>query len=285
MLCGFTLATKQPAMTAPALAAKMREVNTTEGMDSLVDEVAHLIRSQMAAVVGNVLFVVPMAMVIDLAWWLMAGSHLMNAAQAHHAMEMSDVWGPTILFACFTGVLLWLSSIFAGWSDNWFALYGLRRTLARSPKMRAFFGKMGARRIAVFFEKNMSGLIGNLSLGVLLGMTPEVLSFFGLPLEVRHVTLSSGTAAGAMPILGVEVLSTPEFWRVMIGLALTGVCNISVSFGLALWVALRARNLNKNQKSAIRKAVFSRFLKHPLTFLFPVGPSVKSLVGKESAGS
>jgi len=278
MLCGFTLATKQPAMTAPALAAKMREVNTAEGMTSLVDEVAHLIRSQMAAVVGNVLFVVPMALIMDLVWLLVSGNHLMSAEQAHHSMEMSDIWGPVVIFACFTGVLLWLSSIFAGWGDNWFALYGLRRTLARSPKMRAFFGKMGARRIAVFFEKNMSGLIGNISLGILMGMTPEIMNFFGLPLEVRHVTLSSGTVAGALPLLGVEIFSTPEFWRVVAGIALTGLCNITVSFGMALWVALRARNLNKNQKSAIRKAVLSRFFKHPLTFFFPVGPSVKGLI-------
>ena len=63
MLLHWTVATKQPAMTAPAMAAKLAEVRSaasTRGeaddvvaVEAFVDQVAHLIRSQVAGIVGN----------------------------------------------------------------------------------------------------------------------------------------------------------------------------------------------------------------------------------------
>ncbi|MDG0816310.1 site-specific recombinase [Bdellovibrio svalbardensis] len=273
-LAGFTLGTKQPAMTAPALAAKMQDVGTPEGMESLVDEIAHLIRSQVAAISGNVLMVVPVTLFIDAAFFFTLGKHVMSFETAHHAFEAVDVLGPAALYAAFTGILLWLSSLAAGWGDNWFALYSLRKTLARSPTLRTVFGKMNARRIAVFFEKNISGLLGNIVLGVMLGMTPQILRFVGISLDVRHVTLSSGSMGAAISVMGVQYMKTAEFWRAMIGILSVGVLNVSVSFGMALWVAIRARGIKTPQRRAIRKAVFKRLIQHPLSFLLPVGTTV-----------
>jgi site-specific recombinase len=60
----WTLATKQPAMTAPAMAAKLKDLNRSDAVEDFVDEVAHLVRSQVAAVVGNVGMVVPCVLLI-----------------------------------------------------------------------------------------------------------------------------------------------------------------------------------------------------------------------------
>ena len=49
-LTGSTLATKQPANTAPALAARMHQVREPKAMASLVDEIVMLIRSQFASI-------------------------------------------------------------------------------------------------------------------------------------------------------------------------------------------------------------------------------------------
>ncbi|MNY57902.1 Site-specific recombinase [compost metagenome] len=100
---------------------------------------------------------------------------------------------------------------------------------------------------------------------------PEILKFVGLPLDVRHVTLSSGTMGGALPVLGLDIISTGFFWRSVIGVMLIGTLNVAVSFGLALFVAIRARNINTPQQRAIYRAVFKRFLSRPWTFLLPVG--------------
>ncbi|WP_347359012.1 site-specific recombinase [Bdellovibrio sp.] len=273
-LAGFTLGTKQPAMTAPALAAKMQDVDSEKGMNELVTDITHLIRSQVAAIAGNVMFVVPCVILIDAIFNLLFGGHLMSVEKAQYAFKSVDILGPAVFYAGFTGVLLWLSSLVSGWSDNWFALNSLRKTLSRSPTLRAVFGKPGARRIAVFFENNISGLAGNISLGVMLGMTPEILKFMGIPLDVRHVTLSSGTLGGALPVLGLDFMKTWDFWRSAIGIFFIGAFNVLISFGLALWVAIKARGVQPPQRKAIRQAVVKRFFSSPLSFFLPVGANV-----------
>jgi Site-specific recombinase len=270
-LAGFTLGTKQPAMTAPALAAKMNEVNTEAGMDNLVDEVTYIIRSQVASVFGNVLFVVPTALLIDLLVNMVFGRHVMSYEKAVYAFHSVDILGPSFIYAAFTGILLFSSSLAAGWADNFFAFYGLRKSLSRSPLLRAGLSKVGARKVALFFEKNASGLAGNISLGIMLGMVPEIMKFLGLPLDVRHVTLSSGTMGAALPVLGYDIVSTGFFWRSVVGVMIIGTLNVSVSFALALFVAVRARNVNTSQQRAIVQAVLKRFLSRPWTFLLPVG--------------
>lgn len=275
-LAGFTLGTKQPAMTAPALAEKMQNVDTDEGMEDLVSEIVHLIRSQVASVLGNVMFVVPVVLLIDSLFYIVFGNNLMSEAKAHSAYASVDIFGMTVIYAAFTGVLLWLSSVAAGWGDNWFALHSLRKTLAYSPSLRAVLGKRGARQVAMFLEKNMSGLVGNIFLGVLLGMTPEIFKFLGIPLDVRHVTLSSGTLAGALPILGLDFLKSWEFVRAVTGIVFIGALNVGVSFSLALLVAIKARGINPPQRRAIRKAVVKRFFSSPLSFFLPVGATVSS---------
>jgi site-specific recombinase len=273
-LAGFTLGTKQPAMTAPALADKMQNVDTAEGMEDMVSEIAHILRSQVASILGNVLFVVPTVLLIDTMAFMIFGSHLMPASKTTSAYASVDILGPAPLYAAFTGVLLWLSSIAAGWGDNWFALHSLRKTLAYSPSLKAVLGKRGARQVATFLEKNMSGLVGNISLGILLGMMPEILHFMSIPLDVRHVTLSSGTLAAALPRLGIDFLSSWEFFRAVLGIAVIGALNVGVSFGLALLVAIKARGINPPQRRAIRKAVLKRFLVSPLSFFLPVGATI-----------
>lgn len=274
-LAGFTLGTKQPAMTGPALAAKMRNVMSESGMSDLVTEVEHLIRSQVASILGNVIAVVPTVLAIDLLILFFFDHHIVGEATAQYTLHSTDIFGGTVVFAAFTGVLLWLSSLTAGWADNWFALRGLRKALAHNPRLNMAFGKVAARRLAHFLENNMSGIVGSISLGSMLGLVPEILKFLNIPLEVRHVTLSSGALAASIPALGWNIIYDPLFWRAVIGIFFTGVLNISVAFGFALLVAWRAIELPWFQKKAIYKAVLRQFVRHPLSFFFPVGESVR----------
>src|SRR5690606_8316045 len=136
--------------------------------------------------------------------------------------------------------------------------------------------RRGARKIAKFLEQNISGLLGNVALGVMLGMVTVIMKFMGLPLDVRHVTLSSGTLGGALPVLGFEFMQTWEFWRAVIGIFFIGAMNVGVSFGLALMVAVKARGINPPQRRAIRNALKERFRTNPLGFFLPVGSTVST---------
>lgn len=270
-LLGFTLGTKQPAMTAPALAAKLEDVDSPQGMESLVTEITHLIRSQVASVVGNLLFVVPLSLTVNVLYFALFGKNIMSVEKARYALHSVDIFGPAFLYAAFTGILLWASSIFAGWGDNWFALHSLRKTLARSPSLRALFGKRGARGLAIFLQNNMSGLVGNISLGILLGLIPGIMKFMAIPLDIRHITLSSGTLGAALPVLGVSALQSWEFLRAILGIICIGFFNVSVSFALAFYIAIKAQGLKPPQRLAVRRAVIRRFWQRPWSFFFPVG--------------
>jgi site-specific recombinase len=125
---GFTLATKQPSMTAAALAASLDRDDAPYGgpstmvrrVDRLVDLVAAIARSQLAAAIGNVVVVVPTALMFDLLWRAGTRESYLDPAHAHHVVASLHVFtSGTIPFAALTGVLLWMASVAAGWLENW----------------------------------------------------------------------------------------------------------------------------------------------------------------------
>lgn len=265
----WTVATKQPAMTAPAMAAKLKELGHPGAIDGFVDEVAHLVRSQVAAIVGNLALVAPMVLLISTALWFGLGRPMIDAATAEHVLHDLTVLGPTALFAAFTGVLLFASSIIAGWTENWFALQRLDSAIRYNPRITAWLGVARAERWASFMRNNISGLSANISLGLMLGLIPAFAAFFGLGLEVRHVTLSTGQLAAAAASLGVDVLRQPVFWWCVGGVLVTGLLNVGVSFYLAFQLALRAHNVTGVQRDNIYAAVRQRLRHRTRSFFWP----------------
>src|SRR5450830_1232773 len=266
---GGVLATKQPAVTAPALAAKMGELDTVDGLRALLGEAAMLLRSQAAAIFGNLTAVIPTMLLITAGFMLASGTALMNPDKAARAMHDLSLIGPTPLYAAFTGILLWLSSLVAGFADNWFALRRLREALAHQRRLVHALGPTRAARWAAWLERHVATIAGNVSLGVLLGMTPVVAQFFGLPLDVRHVTLATGTLVAASASLGWGVMSTPPFWLAVSGIVLIGVLNVGVAFASAMALALRARDIPARIRRVVFRAVLRRFTASPLSFFFP----------------
>ncbi|MEO6919365.1 MAG: site-specific recombinase [Collimonas sp.] len=266
---GGVLATKQPAVTAPVLASKMGQLDTVEGLRALLTEIAQLLRSQAAAVFGNLLGVIPAMLLISGAILLATDAPMMTAEHARASLHSLSVIGPTPLFAAFTGILLWLSSLVSGFADNWFALRRLREALTHQRRLVYVLGAMRAERWAAWLDRNVAQIAGNVSLGLLLGMTPVLAQFFGLPLDVRHVTLATGSLTAAASNLGWDVLATPQFWLALAGIVSIGVLNVGVSFACALTLALRARDVPARIRRLVFRAVLRRFSASPRSFLFP----------------
>jgi site-specific recombinase len=97
-----------------------------------------------------------------------------------------------------------------------------------------------------------------------------------LPLDIRHVTLSSGLLTAAVGSLGWGVMATRPFWLAVTGIFAIGVMNVSVSFALAMLVAIRARAIRAPERHAIYSAILKRFVHHPLSFMFPMPVSTAS---------
>ncbi|MGX6565585.1 site-specific recombinase [Cupriavidus necator] len=265
----FTLATKQPAMTGPALAHRLDGAGRPEGREIFVDDTIAMIRSNAAAIVGNLAVVFPVALGIQWLAHKLLGANLITPAKAIATIESFSILGPTPLYAAFTGVLLWLSSLIAGWADNWFALHRVHDVMAYNRRLQYVLGARGATRLADFWKRNLSGIAANVSLGLLLGLGPEILSFFGPHMEVRHVTLSTGSVGAAIGVLGLDALRMPSLWLAAAGIALMGMLNVAVSFALAFNMALRSRNLRRLDRAELSAAVRRRILKHPLSLVIP----------------
>ena len=264
-----TLATKQPAMTAAAMAHKLNAPRGRGRLRGFVDEVANLVRSQVAAITGNLLLVVPAALALQALLLLAGFGHLPDTAHARQYVESLSLWSAAPFYAAFTGVLLWLSAVIAGWFENWATFRKLPEAVAQSPRIVALLGPERAVRAARMIEDNVAALGGNVSLGILLGMEPVIAAFFGLPLEVRHVTLSTGQLALASWSFGAGIFSLPAFWWAVAGIGVIGILNLTVSFGLALSVAIRSTGRGAVSRRRLRRAVFSRVRAAPLDFLRP----------------
>jgi len=265
----FTLATKQPAMTAPAMAAKLKDVSTAAALEAFVDEVTHLVRSQMAAVIGNVAVVFPATVLLALGVQQVRGLPMIDAATAHYVLHSLTLAGPSVLYAAFTGILLFSSSILAGWMENWFVLHRLDSAIRYNPRITGLLGVARADRWASFWRHHISGLAANISLGFIMGLTPSIMGFFAIPLDVRHVTLSTGQLGAACASLGWDVVHAPELWWAVAAIPLIGLLNVGVSFLFAFRVALRAHDVSAFSRTRIYRAIGRRLRQAPLSFVLP----------------
>jgi len=284
MLLHWTVATKQPAMTAPAMAARLKDMSAAAGdgeadaaqvagaVEGFVDEVTFLLRSQFVSIVGNVGLVIPVVLALSVLLALAGWDGVMTPAKAEGILAHHHLLGPTALFAAATGVLLFLSSLIAGWVENWFVFHRLDAAIAYHPRATRLLGAARARRWAAYWRDHISGWAANISLGLMLGLVPPVLGFFGLPFEVRHVTLVAGQLAAATHTLGWGALHSPALWWAVAGMAACGVLNVAVSFALAFRLALAAQNVRGVGRRRVYAALFSRLRRQPLAFVLPVTP-------------
>ncbi len=268
-LLGFTLATKQPSMTAAALAGTIRDRAGPGRLDELVPLIARIARSQFAAAVGNVSAVIVTALAMDMIMQRVQGESFLDAETSKGVIASFDPLGSgTIFFAAFTGVLLWISSLIAGWFENW-VVYRRLPDAIEHHRWGATLGRERMKRWGHFLEHQAAGFGGSIALGFLLGLVPVFAKFFGLPLDVRHVTLSSGSLTLAISSVGVDAVGWgPVIWA-CVGIAIIGLLNFGVSFALALVVALRARDVPRGERRTLPFAVMRRFFKKPFEFFYP----------------
>ena len=254
---GLVLATKQPSMTAAALAATIKDAGGgAHKLDELVNLIARIARTQFVAAVGNVIGLVPMVVVLDLLCIATTGGHFFDE---HHAREMYDSVDPrhaiTYVYGALTGILLWISSLGAGWLENWVTY----RRLPEAIRYRRL------PRIADGVSHHAAGIGGNTTLGTSFGMMPPLSTFFGVPLDSRHFTISTGCVVFAVCTLGIGSLS---IWSVL-GIAVVGILNFGVSFTLALGVAFRARDVKSREQVGLAMSVLRSFARRPLRFFYP----------------
>lgn len=266
-LLGCTVATKQPAMTAARIAA---DIERGERGGANPDRLAGLLldvgRSQFIAVVGNVGVALPLALVIGWCWAAWDGAALLSPATAAYELRaLLPLAGLALPHAANAGVWLFVAGLVAGYFDNRCAYLDLPGRLAAHPLLLRLPGSW-RHRISDYIAQNYGALAGNFTFGVLLGMTAYAGHLLALPLDIRHVAFSSAN-------LGYVLSSTPLAPLAMFGylacIALIAVVNLAVSFGLASYVALRARGSRIESWPALVAAYVERLSEAPTLLLLP----------------
>lgn len=230
-LLGFTLATKQPSMTAPFIASALKK-STTESRRSIVA----LLRTQFIAVSGNLLAVFPVCFVAAMIL-LRLNIKIMSGSEALKTLGSTDILGSAPIFAIFTGCLLFMASLFAGWFENWILVNRVDKRIKYNDKLQKYFGAQRVLKFAEFLAEKSNPLAANISLGFLLGLAPQVMKFLNIPLEAKHVTLSMGALATALPYAMEVGVSAWQVFQSVMGVLVVGFLNISVSFSLAFLLA------------------------------------------------
>jgi site-specific recombinase len=268
-LLGFSLASKQPAMTAAALAGALEEEGEDQARE--IGLVAAITRTQVIATLGNVLATIPVAVGIAALWIRLTGHGPLGPEAAHHGLHGTHPFhGWTLVYAAMTGVLLWLSSLAAGWTANWSAYRCLPEALAQDRRLRAWFGPGGAAALGRFVHRHLAGFAGYAALGGLLVFVPMAFAFAGIHAEVRHVTLQAASLALASASLWAEgSLAWQDALWGLLGVGLIGAFNFAISFALALWTALRARDLSGRAGRRLGWALLQAFNRQPGRFLLP----------------
>ena len=265
----LALATKQPSMTGAALAQIIQRRRDETDDDELIGYVQRIVRSQLAAALGNIIAVGAGAVVFSLLWKWTFGQPFLDADLAEYAVKsMNPLRSGTIFFAMLTGVILWLSSLAGGWIENWAVYHQLPRAIAEH-RLGSSFKPETLQRVSESFAKNIAPWGGSIVLGFMLGMTPSIAHFFGLPLDVRHVTLSTGTLSLGITSRGPEVLGSGALIMAGLGIAVTFVMNLGVSFYLALRLALRAQDVSPNDSKLIIRTLLRRLRANPREFFLP----------------
>jgi site-specific recombinase len=256
-------------MTASALAGIIQKNPGQSRTAELIEYFARICRTQIAAALGNVIFVGLGAVLFSSLWLMLFHHTYLDAHLSEYVLAgLSPISSGTVFYAALTGVILWLGSLTGGWLDNFLAYHRIPRAIMEHPWGSKILGQKKLVLLANSISRNISGWGVSISLGFMLGMAPEIGRVTGLPLDVRHVTLNTGMMALASNSLG-KLFAWDFFLFAVAGIGITFILNLSVSFYLALRVALGAFQIPFSGQIDFFKNLFRQFLRHPFRFFFP----------------
>ncbi len=266
-----TLATKQPAYTASAVANSLdsKKQKGKPDLKNLAITIGNISRSQIASFAGNLVIVFPLtygivwAMDRFLNYRIVDGNQAMQLLKDQHPYQSF-----ALLYACFTGVFLFASGIISGYVENHMVYGKLPERLRQHPVLSHTMSEKKLNRLVDLMTRYSGALTGSIALGFFLGMSSAVGKIFAIPFDIRHITISAGNAA-----IGYFGLEQKVEWTylliVLAGVLGIGFLNFFVSFSLAFFVALKSRGLLMRDYPELFRFVLRYFKKYPKDFLLP----------------
>lgn len=274
-IIGGTVATKQPAMTAAAIASTISEVTGRKmnQFTKLAELVVDIMRTQFIAILGNISIAMPIALLISTFWLFGLGYPLTSLSSAEHLLhDLNPFTSLALPHAAIAGVYLYISGLIAGYYDNLAVHNNIGARIRHHPLLKRLFKPAKLQRLSEFVERNLGAIMSNFLFGCFLGSTATLGFILGLPLDIRHIAFASANFihgvfnvyanTGSLPDMGVIIVS-------FFGVIVIGMINLLVSFSLALITALRARNVKVFEWKYLFGLVASHLVNQPSDFFIP----------------
>jgi len=268
---GSTLATKQPAFTASAVASSLdtRKMEGEPDLQGLAETVANVSRSQLASFFGNLVIVFPLTFIFAWLYQELTGKAITDGEAAFNLLKDQHPWrSKALIYACFTGVFLFLSGIIAGYWQNKIRYGQIRERMQQHPALKFTMSPKRLERISGFIERNLGSIIGNIALGFFLGFAGILGKILGLPFDIRHITISAGNASIGMFGMGISNIPPYFLLAVIGGVLCIGFLNFLVSFSLAFLMAVRSRGIHLSQYPRLFRIIGRHFFTHTRDFFF-----------------
>ncbi|SFC25334.1 Site-specific recombinase [Flexibacter flexilis DSM 6793] len=273
-LMHFTLATKQPAMTASTIAASFGS-GEKNAIQNTVQLIAQMVRTQFIALAGNVVMAFPAGLLLAWLFRLVMGHSIATPEKAVKLItELHPTHSNSVMYAAIAGVFLMTSGLISGLYENRVIYRNIPQRLREQPLLNKILSAKALDRFATYIGNNLGALAGNFYLGIFLGSMAAIGFIVGLPLDIRHVTFAAANVALAWDGTGFALSWHQALW-VSLSVAAIGITNVIVSFGLSVIFALKSRNIDLRQMRLLIVALFKHFWKNPLAFFFPLKSSVK----------
>jgi site-specific recombinase len=266
---GSTLATKQPAYTANNVASSFdaQKIGEQPDLRNLAITIGKVSRTQLASYTGNLIIVFPLTYILAWLFFKATGVKIAEGAVAHQLLtNQQPLHSLAWLYACFTGFFLFASGLIAGYVENYVVYGKISERLRNHPSFKNSFSEKRRSKIVRYVENNLGSLMGNISLGFFLGMAGFIGKTFGIPFDIRHITISAANTAIGFFGLNHQV-GTKELWYTIIGVIGIGFLNFAVSFGLAFLVAVKSRGIHLKEYPQFIGILWRYLKKFPQDFI------------------
>lgn len=277
-LLGFTLATKQPAMTAATIIkaiedGRKKNLESDDKHVAFAKLFARLFRSQFIAFIGNVILAFPVALI--LVWLIDMAFDVNIAAHEWQTMLISadPIESRALFHAGIAGIFLFMSGIISGNVSNKIKHNKVVYRIQEHPWLKYNLGVKRTTTIASWVDAKWPGIVSNIWFGVFMGTCGAIGVFLGLGIDIRHITFVSGNIALGFYGSGFDAPVSMLVWA-FIGMWLIGAMNFTVSFGLSLLLAFRSRNIPFKETKELFKATLRYFKNFPAEFFLPTSNPV-----------
>ncbi|RXJ75041.1 recombinase, partial [Aliarcobacter skirrowii] len=264
-ILGFTVATKQPAMTASKLAQEIEEdENNKANQKKIIDLIFQVSRSQFSAIAGNVILAISVAFLISYLA-IKNGYIILDDEDIKYYLKNLEP-NIALFYAAIAGVWLFLSGLISGYFDNRADLLELKDRYYHQPLLKKLISDKYREKFATYLHEHYGSILGNFFFGILLGITPFIGYLLNLPLDISHVAFSSAYLGYTSMHFDISITL---FIYYLVCVLLIGFVNLIVSFTLALKVSLLSRDTKFGNFFSFIKNLIIEICKKPHKLFFP----------------